>query len=32
MGSFFNGGSRVIWAILLDYYDFKKVYGNLLLM
>jgi len=32
IGSACNGGSRIIWATLMDKYGFKKIYSVLLIM
>jgi MFS family permease len=32
IGSVCNGGSRIIWATIQDYYGFKKVYLCLLVI
>jgi hypothetical protein len=32
IGAACNGGSRIIWATLMDKYGFKKIYSVLLIM
>ncbi len=31
MGALFNSGFRLVWALLIDHFSFKAVYGVLLI-
>ena len=32
VGALINGGMRIVWSSLLDYYPFKRVFGCLILL